>query len=943
MEVVDQIPAAVYVAEAVITKGSISFKKINFVNNWIKNLTGYSKEEIIPNQWERNIPEEDREKPYTIENATAYKTFRFRRKDGGYVRIRDTLKIIERQGNHAHITGIWIEEKREEEEEIFNAVDKAPAVGIIVYREKILYANKTAIETFGYTEEELLSMSPEQLVAEEYREEVKKVIKRRLRGEEFENIYRELPVLTRDGGIRVLFIFSKTIKWKDKPAGFVIFIDITKKKRYEKFFHVLREVNQLIISAYEEEELLGKVCELLVTKAGFKMAWVGIPDPESRYIKPLKICGFDEGYVKSVKISTDESVPEGRGPTGTALREGKIIVNPDTRTNPAVQPWREQMLQRGFLSSCAIPLSRGGKTVALLNIYSAIPNMFSEEELELLEEIQKDLSFALEKIEKERFIKITNTAIEKGHEWVVITDEEGNILSVNKAVEEISGYKREELIGKNPRIFKSGYHPPEFYRKMWQTIKEGRSFQAVFVNRKKNGEIFYLDQRIVPIPVGGNKIRYVGLGNDITSERFLEERITYLKYIDIVTGLPNREGFLASVELALQRDRDLNHVLFIIDIVDFSGINQIYGTAVADKVLRYIGNILKETLFRRDIVGRVGGDEFGVLARNIAEREITALSARLLNALGETFDVEGRKIKLSVNVGASLYPKDGENAKELLEKASVALTFAKREGENTCRFFSEEINEKIKGYFKVRDELEKALQEDRFILYFQPFYYADTRSIAGFEALMRLKKKGGKVLTPKDFIFVLERTSLIKRVEDRLLEKLKSFIFRHRKKITVAMNISPKSFKDENFIKKIKRISEEVGRCLVLEITERLLVENPEYAQNFLQEVRSAGVKIAIDDFGTGYSSLAYLESLPVDILKIDMRFVHRITDSPKSLAIVETIIELARRLGIKTTAEGVETEEQLRILNELGVVYVQGFYLAKPMPPEETDLILTL
>ncbi|NPA41683.1 MAG: EAL domain-containing protein [Aquificae bacterium] len=950
-EAFNAIPGVIYKAKAKVRDKDFTVEKIEFLNDWVEKLTGWSKEDIErdPGWWYQNIHPEDREKVFIeckrLSEGKDFirRAYRFRKKDGSYMFILDTVSVVEcSDDGDIEIVGVWEDISQQEEYyEVFKAVDNAPAVGVIIYQDTIVYANQTALRAFGYTREELLEKKAYELVPENHRDYIKEVVRRRLSGEQFDRVYTELPVLTKEGNVRIAYIFTRTIQWKGKPAGFVIFIDITKQKRYERMFQILKDINQLIITVYDEDELLKEICRLLVEKAGFKMVWVGVPDDETGYVKPLKVCGDDGGYVSKIRISIDERTPEGRGPTGTALREGQIIINPDTRTNPAVKPWREEMLKHGFLSSCAIPFQIRGKTVGVLNIYSAFPNMFREEELELLKEIQQDISFALERIEKEKFVKLINTAIEKGHEWVIITDEEGNILYANRAVEEISGYSQDELIGQNPRIFKSGYHSDEFYKRLWSTIKAGKTFQAVFVNKRKDGSLFYLDQTITPVGVGKGKVRFVAFGKDVTSEKYLEEEIAKLKYTDALTGLPNREGFLVAVDLNLAKDKDREHIFFLIDILDFSGINEVYGTNVGNEILKMVAGLLRNNLFERDIVGRIGGDEFAVLAKGVSKKDVTTITHKLFSMFSKPFQIDGKLVKVNINVGASIYPSDATTAQELLEKASTALSFAKREGENTYRFFSKDITLMVKEHFRIRSDLEKALQEDRFVLFFQPIYRLVDRKVVGLEALIRLKDREGKIHTPKEFILVLEKTGLIREVEDRLLEKLRDFILKLNRKVMVSFNVSPKSFKDEAFVKKVIEVSKDVRESMVLEITERLFVENPDYALEFLEEVRNLGVKVAIDDFGTGYSSLAYLETLPVDIIKIDMKFVHRMVHSDKSLAIVETIVELARRLGMETIAEGVESEEQLRLLRLLGCNFVQGFLLAKPMPQEEAEKLL--
>ncbi len=945
-DLIIKFPIALYKAKASIEGGKVLFKNIEFLNSWIEKITGWKPEEIRknPNWWFENVHPEDRERVYLgCEQLLEGKEFmsriyKFRRKKGDYIYIRDTVSLIKvLDNNEIEVVGV-IEDISKDMEyyEVFSAIDTNPEVGLIIYQEKIVYANKAAQLILGYSREELCRMAIHEVVAPENAEIVKEVARKRLSGEQFERVYNEFSVKTKEGTIKYVFVYTKTVIWNNRPAGFVVFFNITKRVRYEKLFKALSKVNDVMVSALDEWVLLREVCRIMVEEAGFRLVWVGVPDEKSGLVKPLHICGHDEGYVEKLRIPIEDGSQYASGPTGRALREGRIVINPDTRTNPDVEPWREEMLKRNFLSSCAIPLQVEGKTVAILNLYSHTPNMFTEEELEFLKEVQADLSHALERIRKDKFFRMVNVAIEKGHEWVMITDERGKILYVNEAVSKISGYRPEELIGKTPKVFKSGYHDDKFYRRLWNTIKAGLVFQAIFVNRKKNGELFYLDQTIIPVNVSEGEIRFVSLGRDVTTEMYLEEELARLRYTDPLTGLPNRQGFITSAELALKRESKKTHALYVIDIIGLAGINQIFGTKAGDEVLKEVARRLREVVFERDIVGRIGGDEFALFVRNVSEREITTVTEKILNTLLQPLEIGGQNVHLGVNIGASLYPQDAKDINSLMEKAFSALSFSKREGENTYRFFSPQINRMVEENLKVRSEIKSAVEEGRFTFFLQPYYRADTKELAGFEVLLRMKDREGNLLSPRDFIHILERTGLIREVENRILLEIRDLILSVGKRVVFSFNVSPASFKDRGFVELVKEVAKDAGSGLVLEITERLLVEDMEYTRGFLQEVRSTGVKVAVDDFGTGYSSLAYLESLPVDILKIDMEFVHRMLESGRTLAVVEAVIHLSRKLGLETVAEGVENERQLTILRDLGCTYVQGFYLARPMPKEE-------
>ncbi len=937
--VLNSVPAVVYTAKARFSEGRLLLDELTYVSGWVERLTGWSVEDIKANRmwWYENVHEEDRERAISecgslkegAEHLT--RSYRFRKKDGDYIYIVDSVLVTGAGEDTIEVVGVWEDASLHRQYyELYTAIDQSPHVGLIVYTDTIVYANEVAIKLFNYPPEELFKLNVYDLVTREFRDFTYETVQRRLRGEQFERVYVDLPVVSKEGYIREVSVFTRTIQWQGRPAGLVLFFDVTSKKRYERLFRVLKDLNELIITTVDREVLLERLCEILIEKAGFRSVWLGIIEGER--VVPRVVKGEETEYIKSLgrRISLDKR--SSLHPVVLAVRSGRVVINPDTRTNPLVEPWREEMLESGYYSSCIIPVFYGDDVFAVIGIYSGTPNTFTDEEIEVLKEIQLDISFALDRIEKEKLMKIISTAVAKGHEWVLITDEDGEILYANEAVAEISGYPKEELIGKKPSVFKSGYHDREFYKRLWEVIKRGESFSGVIINRKKDGSVFYLDLSIVPVEFEGGETLYVALGKDITSQKRLEETVSRIRFVDVVTDLPNRNGFFSMVQTILEREPHRQHALLLVDVREFRTINQVYGSTVGDEILKTIAKVLSAHLFNRDIVGRIGADEFGILARGIKERDVTLVVEKILKHLSGKIRVGNRNVSVDINLGASIYPRDGRTARELFEKASLALSIAREEGENRYRLFSNEINSIVTDYFTRRYLLEQALREDRFFLNFQPIYETRSGRLVGFESLLRLRDEEGSVKLPGEFISVLEKTGLIGAVEDRMLMRVRDFILKSGGKVYVSFNVSPKSFKDERFIRKVEKVSAEVGESLILEITERLIVEEPDYTREFLDRVRSAGVKVTVDDFGTGYSSLAYLESLPVDILKIDMEFVRKMVKSEKTFAIVETVVDLSRRLGLLTIAEGVETQEQLNILKGLGCDMVQGFYLSRPV-----------
>ena len=823
----------------------------------------------------------------------------------------------------------------------FYTLDRAKHVAVLLYTHKIEYVNRSFSELVGYPQENLIGMdifeAIDRIIHPKHRELTAEVVKRRLRGEHFSQFYEELPLLKRDGTIAWTIASSETVLYEGFYADVVYFVDITKRKRLKNLYRLLIGINQQILKAKTEKDLLNKICVQVVESLGLPLAWVGVPDMEKEVISPLYSYGRAVDYLKDLFISTREDLPEGQGVTARAYRENRIHINENTLENPMMTPWRERQISMGILSSCAIPIERDGEVKYVINLYAEEPYFFSEENKEVLEEIKQDVEFVLKRLEEENKNLVIASALENSNSWVLITDEKGSILYVNKAVSELSGYSREELIGKNPRIFKSGYHTSEFYRELWDTILSGEVFNALFVNKAKDGRLIYLESSIYPVRLPDGSLRFMEIGKDITREVYLSSEVERLTFYDTLTGILNIDGMRIRANELLKKSQMA--VLVLVDIYNFSMINKVYGEAVGDRVLVETAKRLLEVFGDRGMVGRTAGDEFVLLLPVEKEEDILELLEVLEEFLGRPILINGDILTPTFNMGISVYPSDGATFGELREKAGIALSSAKAGGEGERRFFETNFEERIRTTNLAIRLVQRAVEEDLFVLYYQPYWKSKDIALAGFEALIRIVDKEGKVYTPVHFIDYLENSKYLKSFEAFLLRSARDFYQRYR--MPLSINISARSFKDGKFIDMLVQQLE--GCDITVEITERVFMVEKEKALKHIDILKTAGIKIALDDFGTGYSSLSYLSEIPVDVVKIDISFVRELPTNKKIKALVRNVINLARDLGIQTLAEGVETTQQLEILQEMGCTYVQGYLLGKPMPEEEAIKLIPM
>jgi diguanylate cyclase (GGDEF)-like protein/PAS domain S-box-containing protein len=441
-------------------------------------------------------------------------------------------------------------------------------------------------------------------------------------------------------------------------------------------------------------------------------------------------------------------------------------------------------------------------------------------------------------------------------------------------------------------------------------------------------------------------VRAIGsqIGQFIQRKR-AEEKVLRLAQFDTVTGLPNRHLFNDRLGQMLTQARrnDWSVGVLFVDLDRFKAVNDTYGHAAGDMLLREVAARLKKCLRSGDTVGRLSGDEFAVMLSNLAKADDAGLVAqKIVEALASPFDLDGRQSYISASIGIALFPSDGAEPDTLVKNADIAMYRAKEQGRNGYQFYLPQMNERLMQRLRLETRLRSAMERKEFVLHYQPKVSLETGAMTGFEALLRWRQ-GDTLVSPAEFIPALEETHLIVPVGEWVLRSACDQLMRWREQGVaarpVAVNLSARQFQHRNLAAVVEQILRETGVApdlIELELTETLLMSDAEEAVQTLRALKSLGVRLAIDDFGTGYSSLAYLRRFPLDSLKIDRAFIRDVGSNADDAVIVQTIISLAHGLKLKVVAEGVETAAQLDFLSNKGCDEIQGYYFARPQPAED-------
>ncbi|MCK9362548.1 MAG: EAL domain-containing protein [Syntrophales bacterium] len=662
--------------------------------------------------------------------------------------------------------------------------------------------------------------------------------------------------------------------------------------------------------------------------------------------------------------TTCAEVPFGRCICGRAALKGEIefVKNVDERHENlfgSVSPHGHY----------CVPIKFHGKVLGVLNLYLRAGHRRDKREEEFLKAITDVVAGIIERkraeeelqLSEERFRRI----FDEGPVGMILANPDYTIIAVNKVLCGLLGYSEQELADQSIADItceEDREKDREFSAQLFADSLPVLHLEKRYV--RKDGGIMWA--KITASALHGkedNMLYGLIIIEDLTESKKATEKIHLLHYYDSLTGLPNRtfhkELIKRSIEHA-HRHKEIFALIYI-GLDNFQRINDTLGYNIGDILLKAVADRLTHSLRKSDdvarsdegeavsAVSRCGGDEFIVLVHDLNQAQGAAIAARhLLEEISTSYDLNGREVFMTASIGIALYPDDGTDVDDLLKNAEKAMRCTKSEGKSNYQFYSGSMNSFVLELLTLESDLHMALARNELVLYYQPKVDAATRMVKGMEALIRWKHPDRGLIPPLQFIPLAETSGLIIPIGEFVIRtvcgQIKTWQEAGYQRINIALNLSSRQFDQQNLIEIVKEALQDTmisPQCLELEITESVIMRNPEKAIQILTELNAQGIGISIDDFGTGYSSLSYLKRLPLDYLKIDQSFVKGLASDPKDQAIVKTTIAMAHSLNLKTIAEGVETEEQLSFLQEHECDEIQGYLFSRPLPAEEIPGIL--
>ncbi len=685
------------------------------------------------------------------------------------------------------------------------------------------------------------------------------------------------------------------------------------------FDNICRLAEQLLPNSVSTVMLLDRKTEMLNIIAG----------PSLTDEAKQKFCGLRPG--------------PGSGSCGNVVYRNEPVFVSNTLTDPRWADLRHVAQAYQLMACWSMPIrATGGRVVgsfALSSFENRSPSPFH---IKLLEIGASIIGIVLERGEQISRQRLYSHIFNHTGESVLITDNKLQVISINPVFTSMFGYQEADVIGKQPDFLRSGVHDDDYFRKMWTDLNATGYWQNEIWNRSQNGEVRPSLLGISVVRDSDNQItHYIGIYTDLTRYKQAQAKAEFLTYHDALTRLPNRTLVRDRAELAVASARENRSglAIMVIDVDHFKNINDSLGHQRGDLVLQAVAQRLQSSLLDSETLSRHTGDEFLALLPNLSDRE--HINQTLLNiqaSMSRSFNAEEQKLSITVSVGISVFPDDGEDFDSLLKAADLAMHRAKSSGRNNWRYFTEQMNIEAQDRIHIGNELHRALTDHQLHLHYQPQIDLSTGKLMGAEALLRWQHPELGNIPPGHFIPIAEEYGLIVQIGEWVIQEAcrqaMTWQMSGQPEFRISVNLSAAQFYRGDLVATVRQAladSRLPSHCLELELTESIMMNNTEQMIHTVSQLKQLGVQLSIDDFGTGYSSLAYLKRFQVDKLKIDQSFIRDMLHEKNDAAIVRAIIQMAHSMNLKTIAEGVEESAQMNVLRAESCDEIQGYHIARP------------
>ena len=765
-------------------------------------------------------------------------------------------------------------------------------------------------------------------------------------------------VVRPDGEVRYLDVYA-TVKLNEDghPVQFEGALqDMSEERRQRRLFQMQSRINEAIVRTRSSQELFEQICQIAVEVGALPRTAVVGAEPVTGALYRIARAGHGDGYEAAVYPGA--TLLRSDLPVATAMREGVYTVCNDIGSDDRLVQFHPLALQLGFRSVAITPLMVRGKCVAAVVFTADQPHFFQDDENRLFQAIGDNLSYALTAIEREadreaatNALRLTQAAVDSSGNGIMMCEArmtDMTLVYVNRAFEQMTGYSAEEVLGKNCRFLQGGETNQPGLDEIRAALREGRGGEATLRNVRRDGSVFWNNLRIAPVcDAEGAITHYVGVQTDVTERIHYEEELAHQAHYDALTSLPNRqllEDRLGQAIAYAQR-ANLQVGIAFLDLDNFKIFNDSIGHAAGDHVLCSVAERLSSCLRPSDTVARLGGDEFVIVMGAIEEPlDVENVVTRVQRALEAPIVLEGKEYFAAASIGLAMFPRDGATVSELIQRADFAMYKAKDDGRGVMRTYDPSLDVRGADRLELERALRKALAQRQFTLHYQPQCDALTGVLVGREALIRWNHPELGMVSPQQFIPLAEQTGVIVPLGEWVIEEAcrqnQCWHSTGHSDVPVAVNVSGIQFRQGNLLHAITAVLKRTGlpaQRLHIEVTESVMMNDPEEFIRTLNALRAMGVGVALDDFGTGYSSLSYLKRFPIDHVKIDKSFVRDITSDPMDAGICSAIIAMAHNLGMQVIAEGVETAEQAQFLRERGCDQLQGYLVGRPLPAGQT------